>query len=287
MFDPTKVGSAGILTLLLLAAVTAMAQPTGEELTRLAEAGESLFRQKCIACHTIGEGDKPTGPDLAGVTARRDREWLAAFILDPGKLVKAKDPVATELLQKFNNLQMPTLPLTPQELEGLLTYLAHPEEVAHHPPVEAAPLPTGDPARGARLYTGEQVFAKGGAPCLACHGITGFGLAGGANYGPDLTGLFESFGDEGLVDMLKTLPFPSMEPIYATRPLTEAEQADLRAFFAQATGAPVARGGLLFAEALSGVVLILGVVLLFGRERLRGVRRSLVNRVHSQGGELR
>jgi hypothetical protein len=131
------------------------------------------------------------------------------------------------------------------------------------------------------------VFAKGGAPCLACHGITGFGLAGGANYGPDLTGLFESFGDEGLVDMLKTLPFPSMEPIYATRPLTEAEQADLRAFFAQATGAPVARGGLLFAEALSGVVLILGVVLLFGRERLRGVRRSLVNRVHSQGGELR
>lgn len=79
----------------------------------------------------------------------------------------------------------------------------------------------------------------------------------------------------------------SMEPIYATRPLTEVEQADLGAFFAGATGAPVANDGLLFAEALSGVALLLGAVLLFGRERLRGVRRSLVNRVHSQGGDLR
>ena len=278
MFDQAWIRAAALLAALLPAAVVAMAQPTGEQLTRLAEEGESLFRQKCIACHTIGQGDKPTGPDLAGVTVRREQAWLAAFIQNPGKLLKAKDPVATELLQKFNNLQMPAVPLTPQELEALLTYLAHPEEVAHHPPVEAAPLPTGDPDRGARLYTGEQAFAKGGAPCLACHGITGFGLAGGANYGPDLTGLFESFGDEGLADMLKTLPFPSMEPIYATRPLTEAEQGDLRAFFARATGAPVAGGGLLFGEALSGVAIVFGIVLLFGRERLRGVRQLLVKR---------
>ncbi|MCM2321321.1 MAG: hypothetical protein NDI93_18655, partial [Pseudomonas sp.] len=104
---------------------------------------------------------------------------------------------------------------------------------------------------------------------------------------PDLTTMFENFGDEGIADILETLPFPSMEPIYATRPLTDEEQADLRAFFAQATGAPVANDGLLFGEALSGVVLFLGAVLLFGRERLRGVRRSLVNRVHNQGGELR
>lgn len=144
-----------------------------------------------------------------------------------------------------------------------------------------------DAARGARLYTGEMAFANGGAPCLACHGIAGFGLAGGANYGPDLTSMHENFGAEGIADVLKSLPFPSMEPIYATRPLTDEEQADLGAFFASATGAPVANDGLLFAEALSGVALLLGAVLLFGRERLRGVRRSLVNRVHNQGGELR
>ena len=154
-------------------------------------------------------------------------------------------------------------------------------------PAASGEAVAGDPARGAKLYTGEVAFANGGAPCLGCHGIAGFGLAGGANYGPDLTGMFENFGDEGIADILQGLPFPSMEPIYATRPLTAEEQADLRAFFAKVTGAPVTNNGLLFGEALSGVALFLGAVLLFGRERLRGVRRSLSTRVHSQGGELR
>jgi len=287
MFERSVSMVAGILAGLAIAATMAAAQPTGEALTQVAEEGEALFRQKCSTCHTLGGGDKPTGPDLAGVTERRDRQWLASFILDPDKLFKAKDPLATQLLQQYNNLKMPTFGLEPAQIEALLTHLAHLDEAAHHPPPGKAPLAAGDATRGARLFTGETAFAQGGAPCLGCHGIAGFGLAGGANYGPDLTAMFENFGDEGIADILKTLPFPSMEPIYATRPLTDAEQADLRAFFAQATGAPVARSGLLFGEALSGVVLFLGAVLLFGRERLRGVRRSLVNRVHSQGGELR
>jgi len=287
MFERSVSMVAVILAGLVIAATMAAAQPMGEELTRLAEEGEALFRQKCSTCHTLGGGDKPTGPDLAGVTERRDRQWLASFIQDPDKLFKAKDPLATQLLQQYNNLKMPSFGLEPAQIEALLIHLAHLDEAAHHPPPGKAPQTTGDPVRGARLYTGEAAFANGGAPCLACHGMTGFGLAGGANYGPDLTGMFENFGDEGIADILKSLPFPSMEPIYATRPLTDAEQADLRAFFAQATGAPVAKDGLLFAEALSGVALLLAVVLLFGRERLRGVRRSLVNRVQSQGGELR
>jgi mono/diheme cytochrome c family protein len=287
MFEHDVKKGAGLLAGLLLLANTVVAQPTGENLTRLAEEGEGLFRQKCVACHSIGEGDRPTGPDLAGVTERRDQQWLRAFIQDPGKLIKTGDPLATQLLKQYNNLQMPALPLDPTQMEALLTYLAHPEEAAHHPPAEATPVMTGDAARGARLYSGELAFANGGAPCLACHGMAGFGLAGGANYGPDLTGMFENFGAEGIADVLKSLPFPSMEPIYSTRPLTDEEQADLQALFASTTGVPGAEGGLLFAEALSGVALLLAVVLLFGRERLRGVRRSLVNRVQSQGGELR
>jgi mono/diheme cytochrome c family protein len=278
MFHRERVRVAGLLVALLLAAGTAAAQPTGEQLTRLAEEGEGLFRQKCIGCHTIGEGDKPTGPDLAGVTDRRDRQWLIAMIQSPDKLVKAGDRVAVELLQQYNNLQMPGFPLAPREMDALLVYLAHPDEAAHHPPPEPAILAVGDAARGARLYAGEQAFAKGGAPCLACHGITGFGLAGGASYGSDLTQLFESFGDEGLADILKTLPFPSMEPIYASRPLTEGEQADLRAFFAQVSGTPVARDGLLLVEALSGALIVFGIVLLFSRGCLCGVRRALVKR---------
>lgn len=150
------------------------------------------------------------------------------------------------------------------------------------PPEDPGAVAAGDAARGARLYTGEQPFANGGAACLGCHGITGFGLAGGANYGPDLTGLFENFGEEGLVDILKELPFPSMEPIYQPRPLAEDEQADLRAFFAKATGTPVANDALLFVEALSGALIFLGAVSLFGRERLRGVRQTLLKRANAK-----
>jgi len=89
MFERSVAQVLGLLAALLLTAVVAVAQPTGEQLTRLAEEGENLFRQKCIACHTIAGGDKPTGPDLAGVTERRDRQWLVAFIENPGKLIKA------------------------------------------------------------------------------------------------------------------------------------------------------------------------------------------------------
>lgn len=278
MFTLHKGLVAGFLSGLLVFAGIASAQPTGEQLTRLAEEGESLFRQRCSVCHAFAEGDKPTGPDLAGVMERRDRAWLTAFIQDPGKMFQAQDPVATELLIKFNNLRMPAQSLSAAELEALFTFLAHAEESAHHPPAENVPLVTGDAGRGARLYTGEQILANGGAPCLACHGISGFGLAGGANYGSDLTSLYENFGEEGLVDILKELPFPSMEPIYKTRPLTEVEQADLRAFFAKATGAPIANNGLLFVEACTGALIFLAVVWLFGRERLRGVRQALLKR---------
>src|ERR1044071_2655749 len=41
--------------------------------------GEYLFASRCSACHSIGQGDK-MGPDLAGVTARRERTWLLRYI---------------------------------------------------------------------------------------------------------------------------------------------------------------------------------------------------------------
>ena len=53
-------------------------------------------------------------------------------------------------------------------------------------------------------------------------------------------------------------------------------QADLRAFFAGAKGAPVANNGLLLIEMLSGVVIFIVIISLLSRERLRGVRKTLV-----------
>jgi protein SCO1 len=85
--------------------------------------GEYLFSTRCAACHTIGQGDG-LGPDLAGVTAARDRAWLSRFVARPDEVLAAGDPVARGLFRRFNELTMPNLGLGPEDVEAVLGYLA-------------------------------------------------------------------------------------------------------------------------------------------------------------------
>jgi mono/diheme cytochrome c family protein len=89
---------------------------------------------------------------------------------------------------------------------------------------------------GEDLYVGKLRFANGGAPCLACHGVAGHGLARAASFGPDLTTVHASYGDDGLEAALAEVPFPSMQPIYAVHALTAVERRDLSAFLAESAG---------------------------------------------------
>lgn len=84
--------------------------------------GQRLFQSRCSACHTIGQGDK-TGPDLAGVTARRERAWLAQYIQAPDALRAAGDPVATALYKKYKKIGMPNLRLASSEVAELIAFL--------------------------------------------------------------------------------------------------------------------------------------------------------------------
>ncbi len=83
--------------------------------------GEQIFAQKCLMCHSIGRGNG-VGPDLSGVTEKRDREWLLRFILTPEVLI-AEDPVAKQLVDEYNGLQMPNSGLSEAEAEAVLAYL--------------------------------------------------------------------------------------------------------------------------------------------------------------------
>ncbi len=59
--------------------------------------GEETYTAKgCPACHKVG-GGKLVGPDLKGVTARRDQEWIEKMILRPDVMVK-EDEIAKKLL---------------------------------------------------------------------------------------------------------------------------------------------------------------------------------------------
>lgn len=95
--------------------------------------GESLFRTRCAACHTIGakdavtSGKKPVGPDLLGVTRKRDRAWLVRWLTEPDKMLAEKDPLATALLAEYGNVAMPNLRLGDVEIQALLDYIeGHP-----------------------------------------------------------------------------------------------------------------------------------------------------------------
>lgn len=90
--------------------------------------GEDLFRGRCSACHTIGETDAAAakqrlGPDLLGVTKKRDRAWLTRWLAEPDKMLAEKDPVATAMLAEYNNLAMPNLGMTEVEIQPLLAYI--------------------------------------------------------------------------------------------------------------------------------------------------------------------
>ena len=88
------------------------------------ENGKSVFNEQCADCHTIGEGIS-TGPDLKGVTQRRDEPWLIKFITNPEKMFKEKDPTALKLLDEFDGVRMPDMDLSIKEAKDVLAYINH------------------------------------------------------------------------------------------------------------------------------------------------------------------
>ena len=91
--------------------------------------GENLFRTRCVACHTIGGGHRvdsartQVGPDLLGVTGRRERAWLVRWLTEPQKMLAEKDPIIMGLLASYDNVSMPNMHLNEIDVTALLEYL--------------------------------------------------------------------------------------------------------------------------------------------------------------------
>ena len=94
-----------------------------------AETGQEIFQNNCAGCHTIGKG-KLVGPDLAGVTSRREESWLKRQIKDPEGLIAEKDPIAMRLLKEAGNVPMPQLELSDAEVASVISYLKSTERQA-------------------------------------------------------------------------------------------------------------------------------------------------------------
>ena len=81
--------------------------------------GKLAFESKCLACHSVGEGDR-LGPDLLGVTERRTEEWIEEFLEDPEEMFES-DPDAQALLARYQ-VPMPDQNLNDAEIEQLIAY---------------------------------------------------------------------------------------------------------------------------------------------------------------------
>lgn len=162
---------------------------------------------------------------------------------------------------------------------------ASPETVTARP-ASAEAIANGNAENGRKLFMGYVHLEHEGPPCMGCHSVGENGILGGGALGPNLTNVSEKRSDEEIIGVLSNTGLvisPVMKPIYETDPLTAEEQADLLAFMKASVGEPEAdRELLVFGISILGTV---GAAIVFGfiyRNRLRSVRRALVNKAQKE-----
>jgi mono/diheme cytochrome c family protein len=237
--------------------------------------GQSLFQTKCAVCHTVS-ADRLIGPGLQGVADRRERAWLVAFIANPDQMVAEGDSLAVRLLEEYG-MPMPNLGLTEAEAESIVDYLAVAEATTADESRPLAALPEGDPVIGSELFTGERSLENRGAACISCHDVAALGPLGGGSLAKDLTLAGSAYGSS-LAALLETPPYPAMQAVYGSRPLTRDEVANLSAFLTGIDESEASTGSRFrfLAAGLGGMILLAGLAGVMWRGRLREVRKALI-----------
>jgi len=250
--------------------------------------GEKLFKQVCVACHTVGQG-RLIGPDLAGVQQRRSEEWLLKFIRSSQTVIQSGDPVATALFEEYNKIPMPDNNYSDDQIRAIISYIAENSpggpgaaETGGVSPAPGRPLSEAGEENiqaGKNLFEGRIRLPNGGPTCNSCHHVKNDALMGGGALAVELTDAYSRLGEAGVKAILANPPFPAMKQAYQNRPLTETEIFDLTAFLQHADQvrdtqqAKNYRTQLLF-SGLGGAVVLL---LLFGGIWTRS-KHSSVNR---------
>lgn len=198
------------------------------------------FKINCSSCHRIG-GGRLIGPDLKGVTFRKDRKWLVEFILDPMGKLNSGDPYAMKLQKEAKGAIMVLPPgMTRKLAEGMLDFIKAESELDSSQfagaPVSNAPFTEVEISRGLMLFRGETALANSGPPCITCHTVSTPGASLGGQLGPDLTGVFERLqGRAAFTAWLGAPPTVTMQSLFKGHALEEKEVMNLVAFFESAS----------------------------------------------------
>ena len=204
-----------------------------------------IFEKRCTGCHTYGKGVK-VGPDLKGVTQRRNREWLFKFIRSSSTVIQGGDRTAVSLFQEFKKERMPDwTEFTPQQIGAIIDYFAADGPSQKEPDERHATTATASEIEtGRRLFQGKALLSAGVSACVTCHSIHDAGWGPGGSLGPDLTSAYFKYQDRALTDFLKHPCYQSIVRTAAGHDLTPQESFDLKAYLAKTAGlripAPVA-----------------------------------------------
>jgi nitrate reductase gamma subunit len=200
-----------------------------------ADAAEAkkTFTQRCMACHTFGKGVK-VGPDLKGVTERRQRAWLLKFIRSSQTVIKSGDATATDLFQQFKQQQMPDwTDLSEAQIGSILDWLADNGPDQQEPDARLAELATAaEIETGRQLFQGDRALSHAGTACGSCHSIRSAGSSSGGTLAPDLTDSYSGYQDAALTLFLKHPCFQRV-PESTTAFLTPEESFAIKAYLRQ------------------------------------------------------
>lgn len=83
--------------------------------------GKSLFNSNCASCHKLDK--KVVGPALAGITEKRDAEWLFSWIRNNQELRESGDADAIAIFEEYNGSVMTNFPqLSDEDITNILAY---------------------------------------------------------------------------------------------------------------------------------------------------------------------
>jgi mono/diheme cytochrome c family protein len=260
-----------------------------------AQDGATIFKQKCSACHRIGEG-KFVGPDLMGVTTKRTEEWLLKWIKSSQTLIASGDKDAIAIYNEFNQMAMVDFDLPESDIKAILAFIASKSPGAASATIadttKAAP-PALDASisataaqieDGKNLFLGSNAFVNGGASCISCHNVNYTGVIPGGLLAKDLTSAHSRLGgDAGLMAILNAPPFPAMTQAYKGKPITEQEIAALTAFLYKVdkdtTNQVASTTDYLLFGGVGGVVaLFLSIFLIWNVRKKHTVKKDIYHR---------
>ncbi|MEZ5381432.1 MAG: c-type cytochrome [Microthrixaceae bacterium] len=242
-----------------------------------AGAGEAVYSANCASCHQAGGVGVPGSfPPMAGNPNVTDTAYVETVVKE-GK----SGPI--EVNGESYNSAMPALAtLSDQEVADVAAYVASLAEggAPDEPAPAAEPEEPGTVAGGRALFEGSTALENGGGACSGCHAAGSIGGLGGSGLGPDLTDVADRLGGEaGLTAWLTKPPSPTMTPIFAERPMTTTEVADLAAFLVDAPSQkPASSTDWLVLLAAAGLAVLLGAMAV----TYRGMRQTYTSKLQAK-----